>query len=105
MPLLSRYFSTASARRCESRVLVFAEPVLSVWPPTSSSTACDALVSLALPVAKLTPLRTSEPDSPRMRQPFASTLLPGLVLGHLSLQSATPSWRLSRWHAQPALVS
>src|SRR6266545_1143756 len=34
-PLLARYVRTASARACDKRVLVAADPVLSVWPEIS----------------------------------------------------------------------
>src|SRR6266581_592033 len=118
-PCLARYARTASARACESRRLVAAEPVPSVYPAismrmagfatsdcaTMSSTVKDSSWRTALPVSNVTPRRITGVRSGvnRITQPKASTREPGGVPGHLSLVSSTPSpsESLKRW--QPTL--
>src|SRR5205814_7159529 len=118
-PLVARYARTASARACDSRVLVAAEPVLSVWPEisiliagfaTSEAATISRIVyesglSAERPLSNVTPRRTTgvRASVNRMGQPAASTLVPAAVPGHLSLVSSTPSpsESLARW--QPTL--
>src|SRR5881628_2417600 len=83
---------------------------------TASSTMYESRVNMDLPVSKFTPVSTSvgrggapgvgdraASGANRMRQPFASTWLPGGagghlpagVLGHWSMPSGTPSRSVS----------
>src|SRR2546423_11602408 len=106
-PLVARYARTASARACDSRVLVAAEPVLSVWPEisiliagfaTSEAATISRIVyesglSAERPVSNVTPRSTTgvRASVNRMGQPAASTFVPAAVPGHLALGSSTPS--------------
>jgi len=85
------------------------EPVESVWPSistvmlgwltmpvaTSLSVSRDGGVRRSESNSKFTPRRITDCS---MMQPFASTLNPRGVFGHLSRQSLTPSWSESCAH-------
>src|SRR2546423_9739748 len=106
-PLLARYACTAAARACDRRVLVAAEPVLSVWPEisilmegfaTSEAATISRIVyesglSAERPVSNVTPRSTTgvRASVNRMGHPAASTFVPAAVPGHLCLALAPPS--------------
>src|SRR5213594_2822483 len=118
-PLLARYACTAAARACDSRVLVAADPVLSVCPEisilmsgfaTSEAATISRIVyesgfNAERPVSNVTPRSTTGvlASVKRIGQPAASTRVPAAVPGHLSLVSSTPSPSLSDARWQPAV--
>src|SRR5260370_37471689 len=96
-PLLARYARTASARARDSRVLVAADPVLSVWPEisilmsgfatseaaTMSRIVYESGLRAERPVSNVTPRSTTgvRASVNRIGQPEASTLVPAAVPG------------------------
>src|SRR5437016_13050755 len=104
-PLLARYACTAAARACDSRVLVAADPVLSVCPEisilmsgfaTSEAATISRIVyesglSAERPVSNVTPRSTTgvRASVNSMEQPAESALVAGAVEGHVALVSVT----------------